>query len=139
MNEHRGKTVAARVPAQLRARHCYVAGASGTGKSTLLMNLILQDITAEEIMSLELGESIVRTGGSKTAHNIKTFPDPPLPDYNPSAAIILNTRQNYATPHCRVAAATGIRVSTAFKHASTVNQYSPATQTVAIEIAASEQ
>jgi hypothetical protein len=54
--------------------------------------------TPEEIMSLELGESIVRTGGSKTAHNIKTFPDPPLPDYDPSAAIILNTRQEYATP-----------------------------------------
>ena len=45
--------------------------------------------TPEEIM--RLGESIVRTGGSKTAHNIKTFPDPPLPDYDPSAAIILNT------------------------------------------------
>ncbi len=43
-NVHRGKVSKARIPAKLRARHCYVAGATGTGKSTLLLNLILQDI-----------------------------------------------------------------------------------------------
>lgn len=45
-NLHRGQMQVARIPAGLRARHCYVAGASGTGKSTLLLNMILQDIHA---------------------------------------------------------------------------------------------
>jgi hypothetical protein len=43
-NIHRGQRKVARIPASLRARHCYVAGASGTGKSTLLLNMIVQDI-----------------------------------------------------------------------------------------------
>lgn len=43
-NVHRGKTRQARIPPALRARHCYLAGASGTGKSTLLINMIMQDI-----------------------------------------------------------------------------------------------
>ena len=34
------------IPPEMRRRHCYVAGASGTGKSTLLLNMILQDIAA---------------------------------------------------------------------------------------------
>jgi hypothetical protein len=47
-NLHRGKRQPARIPASLRARHCYVAGASGTGKSTLLLNMIVQDMNAGE-------------------------------------------------------------------------------------------
>ncbi|MBS0203960.1 MAG: ATP-binding protein [Planctomycetes bacterium] len=45
-NVHRGVTKPARISADMRPRHCYIAGASGTGKSTLLLNMILQDITA---------------------------------------------------------------------------------------------
>lgn len=45
-NIHRGRKQVARIPANLRSRHCYVAGASGTGKSTLLLNMIMQDINA---------------------------------------------------------------------------------------------
>jgi hypothetical protein len=45
-NVHQGKRRLARIPAKLRSRHCYLAGASGTGKSTLLLNLIVQDIAA---------------------------------------------------------------------------------------------
>lgn len=45
-NLHRGKTRLARIPPKLRERHCYIAGASGTGKSTLLLNMIMQDIEA---------------------------------------------------------------------------------------------
>lgn len=45
-NVHRGERQTARIPAKLRARHCYIAGASGTGKSTLLLNMIAQDIAA---------------------------------------------------------------------------------------------
>jgi hypothetical protein len=43
-NVHRGETRVARLSASLRTRHCYIAGASGTGKSTLLLNMIVQDI-----------------------------------------------------------------------------------------------
>lgn len=43
-NQHGGRsTVVTLHPAQ-RTRHTYVIGASGTGKSTLLLNLIIQDI-----------------------------------------------------------------------------------------------
>ena len=45
-NTHRGETKVASIPTELRSRHCYVAGASGTGKSTLLLNTIVQDIQA---------------------------------------------------------------------------------------------
>jgi len=41
---HRGQTTPARISDELRPRHCYIAGASGTGKSTLLLNMIRQDI-----------------------------------------------------------------------------------------------
>ena len=45
-NVHRGKRRLAIVPEEHRRLHCYVAGATGTGKSTLLLNSILQDIEA---------------------------------------------------------------------------------------------
>lgn len=45
-NVHRGITKPALISSDLRPRHCYIAGASGTGKSTLLLNMILQDIAA---------------------------------------------------------------------------------------------
>src|SRR5262249_33562647 len=35
-----------KIPRELRLRHTYVIGATGTGKSTLLLNLIRQDIEA---------------------------------------------------------------------------------------------
>jgi hypothetical protein len=45
-NVHRGKRVTVRLDPALRTRHTYVVGASGTGKSTLLLNMIVQDIEA---------------------------------------------------------------------------------------------
>lgn len=47
-NSHAGKTVPVTLSAEQRSQHCYVIGASGTGKSTLLLNLILQDIERGE-------------------------------------------------------------------------------------------
>jgi hypothetical protein len=41
---HRGKTQLVRIPIEPRLSHAHIIGASGTGKSTLLENLILQDI-----------------------------------------------------------------------------------------------
>jgi hypothetical protein len=47
-NVHAGKTVDVRLSPEQRTRHCHVIGASGTGKSTLLFNLIRQDIDRGE-------------------------------------------------------------------------------------------
>jgi hypothetical protein len=43
-NEHAGESEAVRLTAEQRTRHVHIIGASGTGKSTLLFNLIRQDI-----------------------------------------------------------------------------------------------
>ena len=43
-NDHAGKIVEVRLSAEQRTRHTHIIGASGTGKSTLLFNLIRQDI-----------------------------------------------------------------------------------------------
>jgi Type IV secretion-system coupling protein DNA-binding domain len=47
-NVHAGQVTPVTLSADGRVQHCYVIGASGTGKSTLLLNLILQDIHAGE-------------------------------------------------------------------------------------------
>jgi len=43
-NVHAGKTVTVALTPEQRVRHTHIIGASGTGKSTLLFNLIRQDI-----------------------------------------------------------------------------------------------
>lgn len=45
-NLHEGRETAVTLSADQRSRHLYLVGASGTGKSTLLLNLIMQDIEA---------------------------------------------------------------------------------------------
>lgn len=45
-NEHDGETRQVSVSVEERLRHTYVIGASGTGKSTLLVSMITQDIAA---------------------------------------------------------------------------------------------
>lgn len=45
-NVHRGIVQPVRVPVQDRLRHMYIVGQTGTGKSTILENLLLQDIHA---------------------------------------------------------------------------------------------
>lgn len=45
-NVHAGKATPVTLSAEARSQHCYLIGASGTGKSTLLQNLIMQDIQA---------------------------------------------------------------------------------------------
>lgn len=44
INEHAGQRREVRLSAEQRVRHMHVVGATGTGKSTLLFNLIRQDI-----------------------------------------------------------------------------------------------
>ena len=43
-NRHAGRTVTVSLNEEQRSRHAYLIGASGTGKSTLLLNMIIQDI-----------------------------------------------------------------------------------------------
>lgn len=43
-NLHEGRTAEVRLPPDLRSRHTHLVGASGTGKSTLLVQLILEDL-----------------------------------------------------------------------------------------------
>ena len=43
-NVHAGSAVEVRLSPEQRVRHCHIIGASGTGKSTLLLNLISSDI-----------------------------------------------------------------------------------------------
>lgn len=45
-NLHEGHAVEVRLPPDLRTRHTHLVGASGTGKSTLLVNLILEDLAS---------------------------------------------------------------------------------------------
>ncbi len=47
-NVHLGQSVPVRLSVEQRVRHMHVIGASGTGKSTMLVNLIRQDIEAGE-------------------------------------------------------------------------------------------
>lgn len=47
-NDHAGQTVQVCLSAEQRTRHTHIIGASGTGKSTLLFNLIRQDIEEGE-------------------------------------------------------------------------------------------
>src|SRR5438445_11660198 len=51
-NVHRGKTMEVRLSADQRVRHTHIIGASGTGKSTLLFNMIRQDIENGEGVAL---------------------------------------------------------------------------------------
>ncbi len=48
LNEHRGVTKEVSQSSEQRSRHMYVVGSSGTGKSTLFLNCIKQDIEAGE-------------------------------------------------------------------------------------------
>lgn len=45
-NVHERRVTPVRLPSDLRTRHTHVVGASGTGKSTLLIQLILEDLRA---------------------------------------------------------------------------------------------
>ncbi|MFH1679693.1 MAG: type IV secretion system DNA-binding domain-containing protein [Candidatus Eisenbacteria bacterium] len=51
-NVHGGEASEVRITPEQRSRHVYVIGASGTGKSTLLLNMILQDLERGEGFAL---------------------------------------------------------------------------------------
>ncbi|MBU6399314.1 MAG: type IV secretion system DNA-binding domain-containing protein [Verrucomicrobia bacterium] len=51
-NIHAGKSVPISLTSEQRVRHCHLIGASGTGKSTLLYNLIKHDIESGQGLAL---------------------------------------------------------------------------------------
>jgi hypothetical protein len=51
-NEYAGETVSVRLSREQRVKHCHIIGTSGTGKSTLLFNLIRQDIESGQGVAL---------------------------------------------------------------------------------------
>ncbi|MGV7222187.1 MAG: type IV secretory system conjugative DNA transfer family protein [Nitrospinales bacterium] len=51
-NYHNGKTSRVTLSPDQRTKHTYIIGASGTGKSTLLLNMIIQDIQNGEGVSV---------------------------------------------------------------------------------------
>lgn len=77
-NIHRGKIRRVAIPPEIRSRHCYIAGASGTGKSTLLLNMILQDIEAGRGVGLldphgDLVKEVLRRIPEKRTEDVVLF------------------------------------------------------------------
>jgi Type IV secretion-system coupling protein DNA-binding domain len=65
INAHAGRSVEVSLNEDQRSRHMYVVGASGTGKSTLLLNVILQGLKRGEGMAVldphgDLVDEIIR-------------------------------------------------------------------------------
>lgn len=65
MNGHGGRQLEVSLSEEQRSRHLYLVGASGTGKSTLMLKLILQDLDAGRGMAVldphgDLVDEIVR-------------------------------------------------------------------------------
>jgi hypothetical protein len=65
-NVHRGERVEVRLRNEVRLRHTYVIGATGTGKSTLLLSLLRQDIEAGRGVGLidphgDLADEVLRS------------------------------------------------------------------------------
>src|SRR5262245_18455453 len=73
-NIHARKTVTVSISADQRTRHMYVIGASGTGKSTLLLNCIIQDIERGE------GIGILDPHGDLIDQVLGRIPESRIPD-----------------------------------------------------------
>jgi len=72
-NSHAGRTVEIRLAPDQRVRHMHLIGVHGTGKSTLLFNLIIQDIEKGEGVAVldPHGDLIDRVLGNIPEHRIK--------------------------------------------------------------------
>jgi hypothetical protein len=85
-NDHAGETVEVRLSPEQRVRHTHIIGATGTGKSTLLFNLIRQDIeTGQGVAVLDpAGDLIDRILGIIPANRVDdvVLVDPSDEDYS---------------------------------------------------------
>lgn len=94
-NVHRGVTTPARIPAERRPDHAYIVGATGTGKSTLLVNLIMQDIEAGQGVGVldphgDLINDVMRRIPEERINDVILFD--PADDTFPVAMNILDAR-----------------------------------------------
>lgn len=96
-NSHAGKTVRVGLSPDQRSRHAYLIGASGTGKSTLLLNMIVQDLRSGEGLAVldPHGDLIDQVLGYVPEHRIKDviLLDPSDEDY-PVAFNILSAHSS---------------------------------------------
>ncbi len=74
VNRHQGTEREVRLPSGLRLRHAYVVGASGTGKSTLLLSMTTQDIARGE------GVGLIDPHGDLADEVLARIPDARLKD-----------------------------------------------------------
>ena len=85
-NEHTGETSAVRLTPEQRTRHVHIIGASGTGKSTLLFNMIRSDIESGQGVGVldPHGDLIDRICGIIPPHRIEdvVLVDPSDPEYS---------------------------------------------------------
>lgn len=84
-NRHRGEIRAVRLSDDARARHVHVVGAPGTGKSTLLLSMILQDIRAGHGVGVvdphgDLIDEVLARVPAERADDVVLF-DPSDPEY----------------------------------------------------------
>ena len=84
-NENAGEVAEVRLSPEQRVRHCHIIGATGTGKSTLLFNLIRQDIENGEGLAVldPHGDLIDRILGVIPSERIDdvVLVDPSDPEY----------------------------------------------------------
>lgn len=85
VNEHVGKLVQVGLSEDQRSRHVYMVGASGTGKSTLLLNCIIQDLKSGAGLAVldphgDLIDEIVRRCPAERADDVVLL-DPADADY----------------------------------------------------------
>ncbi len=85
-NLHAGVSIPVRLTPEQRVQHCHIIGASGTGKSTLLFNLIRQDIQNGEGVALldPHGDLVDKVLGIIPSHRIGdvVLVDPSDPEYS---------------------------------------------------------
>ena len=85
VNEHEGAVQEVRLSTEERLRHCYMIGASGTGKSTLLLSMAVQDAVAGNGFAVldphgDLIEEIVARIPAERINDVFLF-DPADEDY----------------------------------------------------------
>lgn len=85
-NRHAGRRLPVHLSAEQRTRHMHIIGASGTGKSTLLFNLIRQDIENGQGLAVldPHGDLVERILGIIPAHRVDdvVFLDPTDEEYS---------------------------------------------------------
>lgn len=84
-NQHRGEHLEVRVRQEARLRHMHLVGASGTGKSTLMVRMILQDIEAGRGVGVldphgDLVDEVLSRVPEERLDDVILF-DPADPDY----------------------------------------------------------